>query len=166
MVVSPGPSGLDGVFAGYGSRASLGMDVVLVGLVALLPILAWSIAAVRRGHFSIHKRLQLVIVVALAAAIVVFEIDIRFLSDWKERARPSGFWPGGVFAALAIHLVFAISTFVLWAWVMWEALSRFPNPPAPGSHGPRHRFMARLAAIDLVITALTGGIFYWLAFVA
>lgn len=166
MAVSPGSSGLDGVFAGFGSRASLGMDVVLVGLVALLPILAWSIAAVRRGHYTLHKRLQLVIVVALTVAILVFEIDIRLLSDWKERARPSGFWPVGVFAALAIHLVFAISTFVLWVWVMWEALARFPNPPATGSHGPRHRFMARLAAIDLVSTALTGGIFYWLAFVA
>ncbi len=161
-----GAPGLDGVFAGVGSRASLGMDVVLVGLVALLPVLAWSISAVRRGRYGLHKRLQLVIVAALAVALVLFEIDIRLLSDWKERARPSPFWPGGVFTALAIHLVFAISTFVLWGWVMWEALARFPSPPAPGSHGPRHRVMARVAAIDLVITAVTGGIFYWLAFVA
>jgi len=39
-------------------------------------------------------------------------------------------------------------------------------PPTPGSHGPRHRFMARLAALDLLLTAVTGTIFYWLAFVA
>jgi uncharacterized membrane protein YozB (DUF420 family) len=163
---APGAPGLDGIFTSLGSRASLGMDVVVVGLVALLPILAWSITAVRRGRYGLHKRLQLLIVAALAAAIVFFEVDIRFLSDWRERARPSGFWPGGVVTALAIHLVFAISTFVLWVWVMWEALARFPSPPAPGSHGLRHRVMARLAAIDLVITALTGGIFYWLAFVS
>jgi uncharacterized membrane protein YozB (DUF420 family) len=70
-----------------------------------------------------------------------------------------------VLVALAIHLVFAISTLVLWAWVVWEAIGRFPTPPAPGSHGPRHRRMARLAALDLVATAVTGTIFYWLAFV-
>ena len=165
------PAGIDGFL---GTRASIGMDVVLVGLIALLPVLAWSIAAVRRGHHALHKRLQLFIVAALLAAIVVFEIDVRLVSDWKLRAAggpPWGdslnaWWPRGVLVALAIHLVFAISTLVLWTWVVWEAVARFPVPPAPGSHGPRHRRMARLAALDLVVTAVTGTIFYWLAFVA
>jgi uncharacterized membrane protein YozB (DUF420 family) len=71
-----------------------------------------------------------------------------------------------VLTALAIHLVFAVSTLVLWVWVLWEAFLRFPVPPMPGSHGGRHRFMARLAAIDLMLTAVTGTVFYWLAFVA
>jgi uncharacterized membrane protein YozB (DUF420 family) len=155
--------GIDGFL---GTRASIGMDVVLVGLVALLPVLAWSIAAVRRGRYGLHKALQLFIAAALAAAIVVFEIDVRLVSDWKARAAVSPFWPGGVLVSLAIHLVFAVSTFVLLVWVLWEAVARFPSPPAPGTHGPRHRRMARLAAIDLVLTAVTGTVFYWLAFVA
>ena len=155
--------GLDGFL---GTRASLGMDVVLVGLIALLPVLAWSIAAVRRGAYGLHKRLQLVVVVLLLAAILFFEIDVRFLSDWKTRAETSPFWPAGVLAALGVHLVFAISTFVLWVWTVWEALARFPVPPGPAPHGPRHRRMARLAALDLVATAVTGFIFYWLAFAA
>jgi putative membrane protein len=50
--------------------------------------------------------------------------------------------------------------------VIWEAFLRFPSPPTPGTHGPRHRVMARLAALDLMATAITGTIFYWLAFVA
>jgi uncharacterized membrane protein YozB (DUF420 family) len=155
--------GIDGFL---GTRASIGMDVVLVGLVALLPVLAWSVAAVRRGRYGLHKSLQLFIAAALAAAIVVFEIDVRLVSDWKLRAAASPWWPGGVLAALAIHLVFAVSTFVLLVWVLWEAVARFPSPPAPGTHGPRHRRMARLAAADLVLTAVTGPVFYWLAFVA
>jgi putative membrane protein len=142
------------------------MDVLLVGLLALLPVLAWSVHAARCGRFLTHKRLQLFIVGALAVAIVIFEVDVRLISDWKLRARPSPFWPAGVLWALGIHLVFAISTFVLLAWVLWEALTRFPNPPLPGGHGPRHRRMARLAALDLLLTAVTGAIFYWLAFVA
>ena len=163
--------GIDGFL---GTRASIGMDVVLVGLIALLPVMAWSIAAVRQGHYALHKRLQLFIVAALLTAIVVFEIDVRLVSDWKLRAAggppwaeaANVWWPRSVLVALAIHLVFAISTLVLWAWVVWEAIARFPVPPAPGGHGPRHRRMARLAALDLVATAVTGTIFYWLAFVA
>ncbi|MBM4022709.1 MAG: DUF420 domain-containing protein [Planctomycetes bacterium] len=165
--IIPAPAaGIDGFLVPLGSRASLGMDVVLVGLIALLPVLAWSIAAVRAGRYTLHKRLQLFIVVALAAAIVVFEIDVRLFSDWRARARPSPFWPAGVLGLLGIHLVFAISTFVLWAWVVWEAVRRFPTPPAPGRHGPRHRRLARLAALDLLATTVTGLAFYWLAFVA
>ena len=159
---TPG-AGIDGFL---GTRASFGMDVVLVGLLALLPVLAWSIALVRRGRYAAHKTLQLFIVAALAAAILVFEVDIRLFSDWKLRAAASPWWPVGVLAALGIHLVFAVSTFGLWVWVVWEALARFPAPPAPAAHGPRHRRLARLAAIDLACTAVTGLVFYWLAFVA
>ena len=65
-----------------------------------------------------------------------------------------------------MHLVFAVSTLVLWAWVVLEAWRRFPVPPQPGAHSARHRRMARLAAADLVLTAVTGTVFYWLAFVA
>ena len=158
--------GMDGFL---GTRASIGMDVVLVGLWLLLPVLAWSIVLVRRGKYATHKTLQLVIAGALLAAIVVFEIDVRLISDWKVRAAAAGqnpWWPVGVLTALGIHLVFAVSTLVLWVWVVWEAFLRFPVPPTPGTHGPRHRVMARLAALDLVLTAVTGTVFYWLAFVA
>jgi len=157
------PPGVDGFL---GTRASIGMDVVLVGLLALLPVLAWSIAAVRRGRYGLHKRLQLTITVLLAAAIVVFEVDVRLVSDWRIRAQPSPFWPAGVLTALGIHLLFAISTFGLLAWTVWEALARFPTPPGPATHGARHRRMARLTALDLVATAVTGSVFYWLAFMA
>ena len=168
VVPAAGPfPGMDGFL---GTRASCGMDVVLVGLWALLPVLAWSIHLVRnRRDYAAHKRLQIVIAAVLLAAIVVFEIDVRLVSDWKIRAAAAGrnpWWPGGVLAMLGIHLVFAISTLVLWVWVIWEAFLRFPVPPLPGGHGPRHRFMARLAAIDLFLTAVTGTAFYWLAFVA
>ena len=155
--------GIDGFL---GSRASVGMDVVLVVLLALLPVLAVSIAMVRRGRYLAHKRLQFLIVGLLLAAIVIFEIDIRLVSDWKLRAAPSPWWPGGVLTALGIHLVFAVTTFGLWAWVVTEAVRRFPEPPAPGPHSARHRRWARLAAADLACTAVTGIAFYWLAFVA
>ena len=155
--------GIDGFL---GTRASVGMDVVLVGLWLLLPVLAGSIVLVKRGNYAAHKALQLVIAGALLAAIVVFEIDVRLVSDWKARARPSPWWPGGVLATLGVHLVFAISTLGLLVWALWEALQRFPVPPAPTAYGPRHRRLGWLAAVDLALTAVTGTAFYWLAFVA
>jgi hypothetical protein len=62
------PAGFDGFL---GTRASIGMDVLLVGLLATLPVLVLSIAAVRARRYAVHKALQLGIVAALLAAIVV-----------------------------------------------------------------------------------------------
>jgi len=164
---SPAPGstapGIDGFL---GSRASLGTDLVFVALFAVMPLLAWGVQLARRKQYRWHKAAQLTIAAALLAAIVVFEIDMRLVSSWKPRAVDSPWWPGGVWTALSIHLVFAISTVVLWVWVVWEALRRFPSPPAPADHSRRHRLMGRLAAADLVLTSVTGWTFYWFAFVA
>ena len=47
-----------------------------------------------------------------------------------------------------------------------RALRNFASPPEPGAHSAWHRRFGRLAAYDLLATAVTGWIFYWLAFVA
>ena len=96
---------LPGIDGFLGTRASLGMDVVVVGLFALLPVLALSIFMVKQGRYRLHKALQIFIMTALLAAIVVFEIDIRLISDWRVRAAPSSSWPIGVGVALGIHLI-------------------------------------------------------------
>jgi hypothetical protein len=59
-----------------------------------------------------------------------------------------------------------VSSALLWVAVVVRALRNFPNPPQPGSHSSWHIFWGWAAAIDLVCTAVTGWLFYWLAFVA
>jgi uncharacterized membrane protein YozB (DUF420 family) len=68
--------------------------------------------------------------------------------------------------SLYVHLVFSISTACLWVYVVAAALRNIPLPPGPSPYSRRHIFWARLAAIDLALTAITGWVFYWLAFVA
>lgn len=157
-------SGIDG-FLGF--RGSIGMDIVVVGLLLLLPVLALSIYLVKvKKQFLTHKVLQLFIAGALLICIIIFEIDIRLVSDWKERARPSPWWPTVVLTALGIHLVFAVSSLFLLIWTLWESLYRFPSPPVPSQHSRRHRLFGRVVAIDLLCTTITGLTFYWLAFIA
>src|SRR5687768_18524747 len=107
--------GLDGFL---GTRASLMLDVVFIAMFAVLPVLAWSIAQVKRGHFALHKRVQLALGLVLLVTVVLFEVDIR-LHDWEPRAAgttespnpyfdPERPWscPAGI--ALIIHLCFAV----------------------------------------------------------
>jgi putative membrane protein len=156
-----------GVNGFLGSRASLMVDVVFLAMFLVLPVLGWSIWQVKvRRRFLLHKRVQLTLAAVLLMAVTAFEIDMRFISGWRQRAEPSPYWASGVVTiSLCIHLVFSITSFCLWLYVVIGALRNVPNPPGPSSYSPRHIFWARLAAIDMVLTAITGWIFYWLAFV-
>jgi hypothetical protein len=179
--------GIDGFL---GTRASIMLDVVFLAMFAIVPLLGWSIFEVKiRRRYTLHKRVQLVLAGILLVAVFLFELDMRFISGWRDRASPSPYsgpmsqppavldaffrqtlgWdhvPGLVFHALAVHLVFAVSTALVWGWVILRALRRFDNPPQPGAHSASHQFWGWLAAVDMLFTALTGWLFYWLAFVA
>ncbi len=154
-----------------GTRASLMLDVVFLAMFAVLPILGISVWLVRvRRAYELHKRIQLLLGFVLLTTVTLFEIDMR-MNGWRDRAVASPYYgtertTGWVDRALYVHLVFAISTAVLWGVVLWRAWRRFPRPAAPGAHSGSHVFWARLAACDMVATSVTGWFFYWLAFVA
>jgi putative membrane protein len=160
-----GHHGIDGFL---GTRASIMLDVVFLAMFAIIPVMGWSIWLVKhRQHYALHKRIQLGLGLLLAVAVSLFEIDMRFVSGWRDRAEPSPYFPTGwVINSLGIHSVFATTTALLWIVVSVRALRNFPNPPGPGAHSRAHVFWARLAAWDMLLTAVTGWIFYWLAFVA
>lgn len=160
--------GINGIL---GTRASLMLDVVFLAMFAILPLLAFSIWLVKyRCAYQWHKRIQLTLASMLAVTVVLFEIDVR-LHGWRERAKVSPNYgtskmPGLVDGVLLVHLFFAVTTALIWIYVIVAALRRFSISPAPGEHSPNHKRWGWVAAIDMLGTAVTGWIFYWLAFVA
>lgn len=157
-------SGIDGFL---GTRASLMLDVVFLAMFIVLPVLIASIYLVRyQQRYLLHKRLQVGLGAVLLVAVTLFEVDIR-VHGWRDRAVESPHYATGlVQTSLGVHLVFAVTTSVLWIVVIVQALRKFPSPPVPNEYSGRHCFWARLAALDMGLTAVTGWIFYWLAFVA
>ncbi len=154
-----------------GTRASLMLDVVVVAMAIVLPLLGYSVWLVKyRRRFVLHKRIQLILGGLLAVAVTLFELEMR-LHGWEARAKASPFFgtssePGLVYPVLYVHLVFSVSTAILWIVVTVRALRNFPSPPTPGRHSDAHVRWGRLAVWDMVATVLTGWIFYYLAFVA
>ncbi|MCA9232466.1 MAG: DUF420 domain-containing protein [Planctomycetales bacterium] len=150
-----------------GSRASFMLDFVCLAMVAVVFVLGWSIWQVRRhSRYALHRRVQLALAAVLLVVLVVFEVDVR-LHGWQARAvgEIGGKASRLVMASLTIHLFFALTTVFLWILVIASAWRRFPNPPVPNEHSAMHRRWGRLAAWDMVLTSVTGWVFYVLAFV-
>jgi putative membrane protein len=161
--------GLSGFLPG---RASLMLDIVVVAMLFVLVAMGYSIYAVKnRRLYSRHKAIQVTLASTLLVVLLLFEIDVHFIDKWMARADASPYFDaatrsGPVVYALAVHLIFATSTFVLWSILIARALAHFPSPPGPGEHSRFHKRWGKLAALDMVFTTLTGWFFYWLAFIA
>ena len=153
------------------TRGSLMLDFVFVAMIAVVPILAVSVYLVKFRHkYELHKQIQVVLGVVLLLTVIAFELDMRFGEGWKDFAAASPHYDRDnwslVWYSLCVHLCFAIPTPLLWIFVIVRALRRFPSPPTPGEHSRSHIFWARLAACGICLTAVTGWVFYYLAFVA
>ena len=150
-----------------GTRASLMLDVVCLGMIVVVLVLGWSIKQVRvHQRYSLHRKVQLGLAGLLLVVLTAFELDVR-LHGWRDRAANQ---IGGqpefiVLLSLWIHLFFAVTTVVLWILVVLLAWRKFANPPQPNSHSPFHRRWGKIAALDMLLTAVTGWVFYVLAFV-
>ena len=158
--------GIDGFL---GTRGSLMLDLVFLAMFAVVPILGWSIMLAKRGCYALHKRVQIILALILLVAVSAFEIEMRVFG-WEVRAEPSPYWTSpdwndAVHFSLGLHLFFAIPTALIWIYVVVQALRRFPKPVAPSEHSKSHRFWAPIASFEMLMTALTGWVFYWLAFV-
>ncbi|MEM6655505.1 MAG: DUF420 domain-containing protein [Planctomycetota bacterium] len=161
-------TGIDGFL---GTRASIMLDVVFVAMFVVTPVMGVSIAMARYGRrWEWHRQVQLALGSVLLLAVAAFEIDMQLLTEWELRAAPSPYfdpqqkWSCPVGVALLVHLFFAVPTAALWFYVIIGALRSFPRPAAPGEHSRHHRKWGRIAAFEMLMTAVTGWVFYVMAF--
>jgi putative membrane protein len=158
-------------FLGY--RTSFMLDFVVVALVLIVPVLVYSLIAVKvQRRYVVHRRLQLLLGAVLLVAVGLFEVDLQWVQGgWlnvvgKREVALTSAQLALVRQVLRIHLYFAISTPLLWATTIGLALRHMPSPPQPCPHSKLHKTLGWLSTIDLILTSITGLVFYYFAFVA
>lgn len=157
-----------------GFNASFMLDFVVCALVLVVPVLLYSIYAVKiRRNFALHRNLQLTLAAVLLLAVTAFEVDMRLHGGWtnivnKDASQPrlTGDELDFVRTVLYVHLFFAVTTPLLWGVTIVLALRRFSKPPQPGDHSRLHKTLGWLSTLDITLTSVTGLMFYYLAFVA
>ena len=144
------------------------LDFVALAMLGVSLVLAYSIFQIRfRKRSRLHRNLQVGTAIVLTVALVAFEIDVRFITKWRELAEVSPFFASGmVERSLMLHLLFAIPTPFVWGYVIVMGLRKFKTGFQQGSYNRTHRILGRIAAAFMFLTAITGWIFYYLAFVA
>ena len=157
-------------FLGYNTTFML--DFVVCALVLIVPLLMYSLYEVRiRRNFSRHRNLQVAIGFILLAAVGAFEVDVQLIHGGWETIVGTRLGPPDSPAfrraacVLHVHLIFAVTTPVLWCLTAVMALRRFGSPPEPGRHSRWHTLLGRVSIADIVLTSVTGLLFYYLAFV-
>ncbi len=152
------------------TRGSWMLDFVAVAMLGVFIVLTYSIYLIRyRKKAQLHKNLQITTAIVLTFALVAFEIDVRFITNWRDLAANSAYFESGtVDRWLYIHLLFAIPTPIIWAVVIVMALRKFKDgfQASDPKFNKVHRVCGRIAAGFMYLTATTGWIFYYLAFVA
>ena len=148
------------------------LDFIALAMLAVVVVLGLSIYLVRyQKNKCLHRTIQIATAVTLTLALIAFEIDVRFVTKWRELAQASPFYQSGwVDRCLAIHLLFAIPTPLVWGVVIYMALRRFKSDfsseMSANDFNKYHRISGRIAAVLMFLTAITGWIFYYVAFVA
>lgn len=159
-------------FLGY--RTSFMLDFVVCALMIIVPLLVYSLWLVKvKRAYNTHKWLQLTLGLILLVAVTAFEVDLQMVhGGWENIVRKSHPDDAALAAKVAearpylrAHLIFAVTTPVIWFTTLLLAFRRFSVPPLPGQHSTTHRILGWLSAIDITLTAVTGMVFYYIAFV-
>lgn len=144
------------------------LDFVAVAMLGVCLVLTYSIYQIRvKKNLPLHRTIQIATAIVLVFALTGFEIDVRFITKWRELAEPSPYYASGfVNGCLWFHLLFAIPTPFVWATVIVMGLRRFKTGFNQGDYNRIHRISGRIAAAMMFMTAITGWVFYYVAFVA
>lgn len=152
--------------AGFlGTRADLLVDASVVSIVAIVPILIYSWRLARQQRWALHKRVQIITFVVLAAVVGLFEWDISQSGGIFAMTAASTY--AGTFTLnfwIWTHTVFAIGASIVWLGLVIVSLVKFPSPPIPEAFRT-HRYWGRSGMILMLGAGVTAVPMYIYGFV-
>jgi len=147
------------------SRASFVFDFLVIALSLALAAQMITIYLVKvKRRFKAHRTIQLGISTILLIVVVIFEVEVR-LNGWTQNALQSPHYDTILFPILWVHIFIAVSSSAIWLATLVGALKHYGKMPAPQSYSKHHKTLGICSTVGLWLTAASGGIFYYLAFV-
>jgi len=110
-----------------GTRADLIIDIVMTASALLPAFMIYAFTMAAKGKLELHKKLQITALIAVTLLVIALEVDVRFgnlpaisaLSSYHDSTLLK--WVFG------IHMVFAITTFIGWIWLVVKSYKIYPT---------------------------------------
>jgi len=148
--------------AGFlGTRADLIVDVVMTASGFLPAFMLYTFYVAAKGKLELHKNLQIVGLIAVTLLVIALEVDVRFSNLSEVSAQSSYHDSLELTVMFIIHLIFAVSTFVGWIWLVVKSYKIYPN--SFGSFN--HKKWGKILFVDIIMTAITGWMMYAMVFI-
>jgi hypothetical protein len=113
-----------------------------------------------KGRYILHKNLQTLLLLFTTIAVIALELDLKF-GHIKEISTLSPFYSSDTLKYLfIIHLLFSISTFFIWVWLVLKSSLIYPKPFVDFNH----KLWGKILFVDLSLTVLTGWALYIMLF--
>ncbi len=142
-----------------GTRADTIVDTVMITS-ALLPVLLFII--IRFAHkerYDLHKWSQILLFTVVNLLVIALEVDIRFGGMDQVIEQSKYFGTDTLAIVFIVHLLFAVSSTLLWFWLIIVSVRRYPvHFRFP------HKKYGILVYIDILLTVITGWILYAMVF--
>jgi hypothetical protein len=147
-----------------GTDAPFMMDFVVVSLIAIVPILCFSIYKVKQGATELHRKVQLTLAIVLGIAVVLFEVEMRLAGGIVNIMPPERYTI--LFRIyLWTHIAIAVSTLVVWTLTLVGANANYVDGAMRKEYRDRHRCLGVSSTLLLLLTSGTGlGVYAWCFF--
>jgi hypothetical protein len=142
-----------------GTRADIIVDTVMITSAILPFLLFYAIYLAKKERYDLHKWIQIILFTVVNLLVIALEIDIRYGGVNKIIEQSNYFNSSTLGIVFIVHLIFAISSTLLWFWLIIISAKRYPvHFRFP------HKKYGILVYIDIILTVITGWILYALVF--
>ena len=137
-----------------GTRADAFVDAAIVFFVAAPLLMAYALRLAAQGRHREHRNLQLGVLLAAIAAVLLLEGGIRF-GNAAEAYTVSPLYGPPMTALFIVHLLCAVPTLIAWCWLATLSWRRFART-LPGPFGRAHRRWGLLTFAGMCLSSATG----------
>ncbi len=142
-----------------GTRADIIVDTVMLASTLLPFLLIVAIGYAHKGKYDVHKWFQIILFIVVNVLVIALEVDIRFGGLDEVIAKSAYEGSTELLSIFIIHLIFAISSTILWFWLIVVSSRRYPV-----HFTFAHKKYGKIVFADLVLTTLTGWGLYAMVF--
>jgi len=143
-----------------GTRSDFIVDAVMVYFAVLPFLMLYSFHLVSKQKVLLHRNLQIFLLLLTTISVISLELDIR-LGELNAKAYLSSYYDSLTLKyTFFVHLFFAISSFLLWAWMVFK----YSNFSLNKIKSTKHILFGKIVFWGMVLTVITGWLIYMMVF--